>query len=125
MEVVLDSQALCSKSGVVGIAILNISHILVDADHLFVSCSYGKVFEGGMLERIARSYQAVQDNVAEEDAALANCNAAITCVESLQKKAENSTGKGSPNYYDVCFSQEESRQLLYPIAWSLLLVQFG
>ncbi|CAK9197995.1 unnamed protein product [Sphagnum jensenii] len=48
----------------------------------------------GMLERIARSYQAVQDNVAEEDAALANCNAAITRVESLQKKAENSTGKG-------------------------------
>ncbi len=78
-----------------------------------------------MLERIARSYQAVQDNVAEEDAALANCNAAITRVESLQKKAENSTGKGSPNYYDVCFSQDESRQLLYPIAWTLLLVQFG
>jgi hypothetical protein len=68
-----------------------------------------------MLERIARSYQAVQDNVAEEDAALANCNAAITRVESLQKKAENSTGKASPNYYYVCFSQEESRQLLYPL----------
>ncbi len=122
---VQDSQALCSKSGVVGIAVLNISHILVDADHLFVSCSYVKVFEGGMLERIARSYQAVQDNVAEEDAALANCNAAITRVESLQKKAENSTGKGSSNYYDVCFSQEESRWLLHPIASILLLVQFG
>ncbi|CAK9875587.1 unnamed protein product, partial [Sphagnum jensenii] len=52
------------------------------------------VFEGGILERVARSYQAVQDNAAEEDAALADCNAAITRVESLQKKAENHTGKG-------------------------------
>jgi hypothetical protein len=106
MEVVLDSQALCSKSGVVGIAVLNISHILVDADHLFVSCSYGKVFEGGMLERIARSYQAVQDNVAEEDAALANCNAAITRVESLQKKAENSTGEVQESIAEELLAQQ-------------------
>jgi regulator of Ty1 transposition protein 103 len=61
------------------------------------------VFEGGILERVARSYQAVQDNAAEEDAALADSNAAITHVESLQKKAENHTGKGSPSYYDVCY----------------------
>ncbi len=59
MEVVLDSQTLCSKSRVVQIAVLNISHILVDIDHFFVSCSYGKVFETSMLERITRSYQVV------------------------------------------------------------------
>jgi len=82
---------------------LNFCNILVDADRLFVSCCCGKVFEGGILERVARSYQAVQDNAAEEDAALADCNAAITRVESLQKKAENHTGKGSPSYYDVCY----------------------
>lgn len=78
-----------------------------------------------MLERITRSYQVVQDNVTEEDASLANCNVTITCVESMQKEVENSIGKGSPDYYDICFSQEKSRHLLYPIAWTLLLVQFG
>jgi hypothetical protein len=87
MEVVLNNQALCSKSRVVGIVVLNISHILVDVDHLFVSCSYGKVFERSMLERITRSYQAVQDNVTEEDATLANCNVTITCVEKLVEKS--------------------------------------
>jgi hypothetical protein len=59
MEVVLDNQTLCSKSGIIGIAVLNISHILVDVDNLFVSYFYGKVLEGGMLERITRSYQVV------------------------------------------------------------------
>jgi len=83
MEVVLNNQTLCNKSRVVGIVVLNISHFLVDVDHLFVSCFYGKVFERNMLERITRSYQDVQDNVTKEDAILANCNATITCVESL------------------------------------------
>jgi len=64
------------------------------------------VFEGGMLERIARSYQAVQDNVAEEDAALANCNAAITRVESLQKKAENSTGEVQESIAEELLAQQ-------------------
>jgi hypothetical protein len=59
MEVVLDNQTLCSKSRIVGIAVLNISHILVDVDNLFVSYFYGKVLEGSMFEKITRSYQAV------------------------------------------------------------------
>ncbi len=58
-----------------------------------------------MLERIARSYQTIQDNVAQEDVALVNCNATIIRVENLQKKTENNIGKVSLNYYDVCFSQ--------------------
>jgi hypothetical protein len=44
--------------------LLNFYNTLVDVD-LFVSCCCDKVFEEGMLERVARSYlEIVQDNVA-------------------------------------------------------------
>lgn len=54
-----------------------------------------KGFEGTMLENVARSYQAIQENADDEYAALAKCNAAISHLESLEKEAEGGSGNGS------------------------------
>jgi hypothetical protein len=48
-----------------------------------------KVFEGTLLERVVKSYQAAQEKSVDEYGALSKCSAAFSMVVSLEKEAEN------------------------------------
>lgn len=50
--------------------------------------------EGSMLERVARSYHAVQEKSAEEHGAMSKYYAAVSQIESLEKEAEGSADNG-------------------------------
>lgn len=52
------------------------------------------MFEGSMLERVARSYHAVQEKTADEYGALSKYSAAVSRIESLEKEAEGGAGNG-------------------------------
>ncbi|KAG0586925.1 hypothetical protein KC19_2G127900 [Ceratodon purpureus] len=64
-----------------------------EAKH-FVAPPY-QMFEGSMLERVARSYQAVQEKSADEYGALLKYSAAVSQIESLEKEAEGCAGNES------------------------------
>lgn len=52
------------------------------------------MFEGSMLERVARSYHAVQEKTADEYGALLKYSAAVSQIESLEKEAEGGAVNG-------------------------------
>lgn len=54
-----------------------------------------QMFEGSMLERVARSYHAVQEKTADEYGALSKYSAAVSQIECLEKEAEGGAGNGS------------------------------
>lgn len=56
------------------------------------------MFEGSMLEGVARSYHAVQEKNADENGALSVFSAAVSRIESLEKEAEAGAGNGIPLY---------------------------
>jgi hypothetical protein len=53
-----------------------------------------KVFEGTLLERVVKSYQAAQEKSVDEYGALSKCSAAFSMVVSLEKEAENGAANG-------------------------------
>lgn len=53
-----------------------------------------KVFEGTLLEQVAKSYQAAQEKSVDEYGALSKCSAALSMVVSLEKEAENGAANG-------------------------------
>lgn len=58
------------------------------------------MFEGSMLERVARSYHAVQEKTADEYGALSKYSAAVAQIESLEKEAEGGVGNGITLHLD-------------------------
>lgn len=66
---------------------------------VFVNLFWGigmvlQVFEGSILETVARSYQAIQEKSGDEYDAMSKCTAAMSQIESLEKEAEGATGDG-------------------------------
>lgn len=53
-----------------------------------------KVFEGTLLERVEKSYQAAQEKAVDEYGALSKCSAALSLVVSLEKEAEHGAANG-------------------------------
>jgi len=50
--------------------------------------------EGSMLERVARSYHAVQEKSAAEHDTISKYYAAVSQIESLEKEAQGGAGNG-------------------------------
>ena len=58
------------------------------------------MFEGSMLERVARSYHAVQEKAADEHGAMSKYFAAVSQIENLKKEAEGGVGNGITFHLD-------------------------
>lgn len=74
------------------------------------------MFEGSMLERVARSYHAVQEKTADEYGALSKYSAAVSQIECLEKEAEGGAGNG------ITFDLDPMSKVL--MSYLLLMLNF-